>query len=230
MRLIYNSLQLLIILIIILLINISNVKTILLSDEADVGGISSQGVLGFFRDGWQTIRGLIPELSEPQTLSNLTKAYSLGRLHYLKHSIYKLKQRNVNCELNNKCVAHYNISNYDMDISIEFAEYLFNHGLQYLLCCINEYNQLINKTHIEIAPLLQVLNIHRFNKLIFDIATSYKIGQIAAQLLQVESVRLYQTALFVKSTAELNQVRQYTILCFMRNSLMCCIVYYIIIY
>lgn len=47
-------------------------------------------------------------------------------------------------------------------------------------------------------PFHQLLNLHRYNQAMFQLATSSKLAAAAAVLLQEPQVRLYQTALFAK--------------------------------
>jgi len=176
------------------------------SDDGAYGGISAQGVLAYMRDGWQTIRDLVPELRDPDIIRNVSHAYNLGRLEYVKHSYGKLLERGVSCP---SCKPFYNLTHYDTDITEDFGSFLFAHGLAYLNCCVQSHNEDPAVGQREVMPLLQVLNTHRFNPHLYKIATSYRMGQVAAQLLQVPSVRLYQSAMFIKDDNELNQETVY---------------------
>lgn len=170
------------------------------------GGLDALGVLAYMRDGWQTIRDLVPGLRDPDVISNVSHAYNLGRLEYVKHSYGKLIERKVSCDA---CTPYYNITHYDTDITEEFGSFLFAHGLSFLQCCVNNHNANPATTRREVMPLLQVLNTHRFNPVLYELATSYRMAQVAAQLLQVPSVRLYQSAMFIKDDNELNQETVY---------------------
>lgn len=52
-----------------------------------------------------------------------------------------------------------------------------------------------------IFPYFQSLNVHRLDDRIFELATSKKLGKMAAVLLQEPRVSLYQTAVFLQSKA-----------------------------
>jgi len=54
-------------------------------------------------------------------------------------------------------------------------------------------------------PFHQNIDIHRLDETVFGISSSEYLGKIAASLLQVESVRLYQTGLHLKKPNDSNQ-------------------------
>jgi len=64
-----------------------------------------------------------------------------------------------------------------------------------------------NKTHPPVIPYVQYINLHRYDDKVKEFAINHKFGAIAAELLQVSSIVLYQSTAFFKppSPSILNQ-------------------------
>lgn len=88
------------------------------------------------------------------------------------------------------------------------AEYLYKLGLSFVICTLN-YHIVHRPQEFIYVPFNQVINMHRINDVIYDLATSQRLGFIAASLLQHDTVRLYQTALFSKENTGLNLATQW---------------------
>lgn len=85
------------------------------------------------------------------------------------------------------------------------AEEIYLTGVKYLKCVVHLYST--NPAHADkfvYLPFNQVINIHRTNPEVYEVATSIQLGRLAANLLQHNSVRLYQTALFLKEAKSIN--------------------------
>lgn len=65
-----------------------------------------------------------------------------------------------------------------------------------------ECNELLSSVDQENIPFMQVFNSWKHNKALASIALSPQLGRIAAELLNVPSVRLYQDAIFVKRSGD----------------------------
>jgi len=74
---------------------------------------------------------------------------------------------------------------------------------------VRKYKKLMQKCKRNnkdaLFPYYQNVNVHRLDEELYQLATSEYLGQLAASLLQVQSVRLYQTALFFKDPSGVNQ-------------------------
>jgi hypothetical protein len=69
-------------------------------------------------------------------------------------------------------------------------------GYKFLECAIN--GQRRDHQSAPPMPFLQILNVHRASAVVDTIARSEQLATVAKRLLATDSLRLYQTALFIK--------------------------------
>ncbi len=91
----------------------------------------------------------------------------------------------------------------DLHDSNNNSKKTYEAGIKVLKCCIAMHN----KKHMDATisfPYYQILNPHRISDSIYKLSTESIMGSVAASLLRVNQVRLYQTALFHKDGNTIN--------------------------
>ena len=161
-----------------------------------------------YRNGWTVLPNIVPELNDEVILRNINDTHKRRKFEYLTDAFYMAKKKwNIDPEdTREHCpvdfqVGYLNEHNLADD---DLAETAYRLGLSFLICTMNYHINNSPAGHSMYVPFNQVINIHRINDAINNIATSRRMGQIAAELLRHDNVRLYQTALFSKDNVGLN--------------------------
>ena len=140
----------------------------------------------------------------------MLQAFHWGKLEYTEFTLRSFSRKGFNCEESVKekecgTFRHVNITalGKDGDVDNKLCDTIFDSNIKYLKCCLKiiHRDQSPNKFYM---PYFQAVNGHRISPSINAIATSKRLGSVAAALLQVASVRLYQTAIFVKNESSVN--------------------------
>ena len=152
------------------------------------------------------LSNVIPSLKRINVKKDITRAFHIGKLEYTEFTMETFKKKGFDCD--SSCGGQCGVFNHFRstlirNLSNEELTDVFDLNIQYLKCCLS----IIHREYpsdLFYMPYFQALNGHRFMKSIADIALSKKLGGLAATLLQVPSVRLYQTAIFVKNSSSVN--------------------------
>lgn len=87
----------------------------------------------------------------------------------------------------------------------DVAEEIYLAGVRYMKCVVAAYSS--DPAHANkfvYPPFHQVTNLHRINAEVYELATSEALGFVAASLLQHNTVRLYQTSLFLQDAKSIH--------------------------
>lgn len=150
---------------------------------------------------------LIPSLNKERTQRDISEAFQIGKMEYTEFTLKTFERKGFACEspLVREHCGEFSFINSSMfqflgdDVITEF----FESNILYLKCCL-DINYEDNSPEEYYMPYFQAVNGHRVRQSINEIATSKRLGKAAASLLQVPSVRLYQTAIFVKNGSSVN--------------------------
>lgn len=158
------------------------------------------------RNGWTVIPNALPEVKDEIVLKNINETLKRRKFEYITDALYMAKKKwNIDPEDTRHVCGEFDTLQLNDDNLVDdyVAEYLYKYGLSFVICTLNYH--IVNRPEVFIyVPFNQVMNIHRINTVMFELATSQRLGQIAAELLRQDKVRLYQTALFSKDHHGLN--------------------------
>jgi hypothetical protein len=154
---------------------------------------------------------VLPDLKDEIVIKNINETLKRRKFEYVRDALYMAKKKwNIDPEETRHLCGNFDTGLLN-DLNLEddgTAEYVYKHGLSFVICTLNYH--IVNRSEAFIyVPFNQVINIHRINDVLYDIATSQRMGQIAAELLRHDTVRLYQTALFSKENRGLNLQTQW---------------------
>jgi hypothetical protein len=148
----------------------------------------------------------MPELKTDLVMRNINATFKRRKFEYVSDALITAKKKwDFDYELTKEECGSFDmqyLNEYNLE-NDETAAYVYAVGLQYIICTTNYYINNVKKAKYYV-PFNQVMNIHRINDVIYDLAISKRMGKIAAELLQHDTVRLYQTALFSKDHYGLN--------------------------
>lgn len=159
-----------------------------------------------FRNGWIKAENVIPELKDADMIQNILQTLKKRKFEYIIDALYMAKKKwDFNKEeASEPCgVFDESVLNEENLVDDERAEELYRAGVEYMKCAVRFYSEKYADKFVYL-PFNQVMNIHRINSAVYDLATSETLGHIAASLLLHNTVRLYQTALFLKDETSIN--------------------------
>lgn len=168
--------------------------------------VELEDVLAFLKNGWTVLTGILPELKDDHILRNINETLRLRKFEYVSDALHKARSKwNIDInESRDRCGDFTeDLLNGENLMNPDSAEYVYKYGLAFVICTMN-YNIVKRPNEFLYVPFNQMINVHRINSVLYDLATSRRLGQIAAELLRHNTVRLYQTALFSKDGAGLN--------------------------
>jgi len=176
----------------------------------DTAVVSEGDVINFLHRGWLTIRNLLPDLSDASITRNIYEAEARARLKYVPATFKWLNDvHGVNCDGFKERCGHWNFDDFNATyLPTSAVHQVTDKGMRYLDCCMLVANAKYRGDGSDKTvgfPYYQSLNPHRWNDAVHKLATSKRMGSVAARLLQDPQIRLYQTAIFQKSNRTLNQ-------------------------
>jgi hypothetical protein len=153
------------------------------------------------------MQNLIPSLKKESIQRDIFEAFQLGKMEYAEFTLKWFERKGFACESSFVSGQCGDFSFVDPRSSVQFGDdqfdKIFESNIKFLKCCLNvTYDS--NAHEKFYMPYFQAVNGHEIMKSINNIATSERLGKAAANLLQVSSVRLYQTAIFVKNESSIN--------------------------
>lgn len=139
-------------------------------------------------------------------IKNINETLKRRKFEYITDALYMAKKKwGIDPEETRNLCGAFDIGSLREEnlVNDELAETLYKYGLSFVICTMNYH--IVKRPELRIyVPFNQVMNIHRINSVIYDIAVSQRLGHMAAELLRHNTVRLYQTALFSKDNMGLN--------------------------
>ena len=182
--------------------------------------VSPEDIVRFQTAGWVRVAGMLPELAEPRIAGEVRQATLQTNKRYMNYSLaYLIRAYKLDCN-NPQIVAECGV----VDPEACLTEVGGTTAFKRLRCCVTAgnrklrargqkgvqanaerlraqgyYDERVGNAATVTLPYYQNLHLHHHSEHLHTIATSGRLGRLAATLLQTEAVRLYQTALFVKS-------------------------------
>jgi hypothetical protein len=159
------------------------------------------------RNGFVFLPDLIPSLNAPDIKGDVLQAFHIGKLEYTEFTLKLFARNGFKCEEKvdvDQCGQFHRTEESTLNSrGVDELSSLFDNNIKYLKCCLKM--ALLENSPLQFyMPYFQTVNGHRISPTINKIATSKHLGKVAASLLQVPSVRLYQTAIFVKNESSVN--------------------------
>jgi hypothetical protein len=165
----------------------------------------------FYRNGWVVIENLLPELKDEVMVHNILQTLKKRKFEYVLDALYMAKKKwGFDKDEAKEPCGEFDESALSDDNLVDdaLAEQLYLSGVAYMKCAVDFFsNKYVDK--FVYLPFNQVINIHRINSAVYDLATSEMLGVTAASLLQHNTVRLYQTALFLKDETSINLMTEW---------------------
>lgn len=158
--------------------------------------------LKFMTAGWVAIPGFLDELKSKSLRDKISRAEIKARLAYVDFSYQYLEKNFLPDEQNidDECIVpsrRKRDNGLDGRTTAELTA-IVDSDIALLNQCLGIVKaQSRNAT----LPYFQSLNVHRLDDEIHGLATSKKLGRMAAVLLQEPRVSLYQTAVFVQAAS-----------------------------
>jgi hypothetical protein len=167
----------------------------------------------FLTTGWVALPQVLPEMQSPIFRDRVLIAEAKARLAYVNFSYDRL--RNIDSRLNVPEICGikglHTVSAYELDIrggqsesdARDMAQRLASEEVDKLRACSDAVRQHSNaeglghRADAFQLPYMQSINVHRLDDKINALATSRKLGRLAAMLLQEPEVSLYQSTVFL---------------------------------
>ena len=158
--------------------------------------------LKFLKSGWVALPGLLQELKRTDLRMKIKSAELHARLKYV-HSAYTWMDKQFLqpqwrmediCEVPNHEARERRIR------GMKFVD--LQQFVEDAVSSLKQCKDIVEQKNSNVTfPYFQSLNLHRLDHEIYALATSRKLGRMAAILLQEPKVSLYQTAMFLQSAS-----------------------------
>lgn len=174
---------------------------------SEANGSSDQlmKALKFMTSGWVALPGFLPELQRPDLREKINRAEIHARLAYVDFAYSWMEREFLHSSADSSSYAIGDIC----DRSAKKGREINMHGksLQQLEAIaeiatdqLKQCREMVKqKNKNATLPYFQSLNIHRLDQELNVLATSKKMGRMAAVLLQEPRISLYQTAVFIQN-------------------------------
>lgn len=155
--------------------------------------------LKFLSAGWAPLPGLLNQLQQPEIRDKIYRAEAQARLSYVDFAYRYLERLYLiphQMSLKEACVVPPRRDADTLLMPLKELSNLADHCVQTLNQCLANVIR-VNKNAT--LPYFQSMNVHRLDHALNLLATSRKLGKMAAALLQEPRISLYQTAVFLQT-------------------------------